>query len=102
MTQGWGMTETSPGGVGLDAADAERNLGAAGKPLLHTEVKVVDDNGKELPWGEVGELYIRGPNITRVIGTNLKQPEIRLKETGLKLEMPQDFDDEGFIYIVDR
>ena len=31
---------------------------------MHTEVKVVDDDGNELPWGEVGELYIRGPNIT--------------------------------------
>ena len=64
MIQGWGMTETSPGGIGLPAEDAERKLGSAGKPLLHTEVKVVDDEGKELPWGEVGELYIRGPNIT--------------------------------------
>ena len=58
MIQGWGMTETSPGGIGLPAEDAERKLGSAGKPLLHTEVKVVDDEGKELPWGEVGELYI--------------------------------------------
>ena len=64
MIQGWGMTETSPGGIGLPAEDAERKLGSAGKPLLHTEVKVVDDDGKELPWGEVGELYIKGPNIT--------------------------------------
>ena len=45
MIQGCGMTETSPGGIGLDAADAERNLGSARKPLMHTEVKVVDDNG---------------------------------------------------------
>ena len=46
MIQGWGMTETSPGGIGLPAEDAERKLGSAGKPLLHTEVKVVDDDGK--------------------------------------------------------
>ena len=33
------MTETSPGGIGLPAEDAERKLGSAGKPLMHTEVK---------------------------------------------------------------
>ena len=39
------MTETSPGGIGLDAADAERKLGSAGKPVMYTEVKVVDEEG---------------------------------------------------------
>ena len=102
MTQGWGMTETSPGGIGLDAADAERKLGAAGKPLLHTEVKVVDDDGKELPWGEVGELYIRGPNITPGYWNNPEATRDSFEGDWLKTGDAARFDDEGFVYIVDR
>ena len=102
MIQGWGMTETSPGGVGLDAADAERKLGSAGKPLMHTEIKVVDDEGNELPWGEVGELYIRGPNVTPGYWNNPEATEDSFKDGWLKTGDAARFDDEGFVYIVDR
>jgi fatty-acyl-CoA synthase len=102
MVQGWGMTETSPGGIGLDPGDAERKLGSAGKPLLHTEVKVVDDRGKELPWGEVGELYIKGPNITPGYWNNPKATADSFDDGWLKTGDAARFDDEGFIYIVDR
>ena len=102
MIQGWGMTETSPGGIGLPAEDAERKLGSAGKPLLHTEVKVVDDEGKELPWGEVGELYIRGPNITPGYWNNEEATKNSFEDDWLKTGDAARFDDEGFIYIVDR
>ena len=102
MIQGWGMTETSPGGIGLPAEDAERKLGSAGKPLLHTEVKVVDDEGQELPWGEVGELYIRGPNITPGYWNNEEATKNSFEGDWLKTGDAARFDDEGFIYIVDR
>ena len=102
MIQGWGMTETSPGGIGLDAADAERKLGSAGKPLMHTEVKVVDDDGNELPWGEGGELYIRGPNITPGYWNKPEATEESFDGDWLKTGDAARFDDEGFVYIVDR
>jgi fatty-acyl-CoA synthase len=102
MSQGWGMTETSPGGIGLDPSDAERKLGSAGKPLLHTEVKVVDDAGEELPWGEVGELYIKGPNITPGYWNNSKATADSFDDGWLKTGDAARFDDEGFVYIVDR
>ena len=102
MIQGWGMTETSPGGIGLDAADAERKLGSTGKPLMHTEVKVVDEKGNELPWGEVGELYIRGPNVTPGYWNNSKATQEAFSEDWLKTGDAARFDDEGFVYIVDR
>ncbi|MFT4714766.1 MAG: fatty-acyl-CoA synthase, partial [Candidatus Azotimanducaceae bacterium] len=47
LVQGWGMTETSPGGTALEADDALRKLGSAGKALMHTEIKVVDETGNE-------------------------------------------------------
>jgi len=102
MIQGWGMTETSPGGIGLDAADARRKIGSAGKPLLHTQIKIVDDQGAELTQGEVGELYIRGPNITPGYWNNPDATAKTFDGDWLKTGDAARFDDEGFVYIVDR
>ena len=102
MIQGWGMTAPRPGGIGLPAEDAERKLGSAGKPLLHTEVKVVDDEGNSLPWGEVGELYIKGPNITPGYWNNPEATKSSFEDGWLKTGDAARFDDEGFVYIVDR
>ena len=102
LVQGWGMTETSPGGTMLEATEALRKLGSAGKCLLHTEIKVVDDEGMELPWGEVGELLIRGPNITPGYWNKPQATADSFVDGWLKTGDAARFDDEGFIYIVDR
>src|SRR6185503_11368391 len=64
LVQGWGMTETSPAGTMLDAADAIRKVGSAGKAMMHTAIRIVDDRANEVEPGGIGELVIRGPNIT--------------------------------------
>ena len=102
LWQGWGMTETSPGGIGLSGDDAARKIGSAGKPLLHTEVKIVDSDGKEVNQGEVGEILIKGPNITPGYWNNKKATEDSFIKGWLKTGDAAQMDDEGFIYIVDR
>ena len=102
LIQGWGMTETSPGGTMLDAADVMRKIGSAGKALLHTEIKIVDDDGETLPWGEVGELLIRGPNITPGYWNKPEATADSFVDGWLKTGDAARFDEEGFIYIVDR
>ena len=102
VVQGWGMTETSPGGIGLAAEDSERKLGSAGKALLHTEIKIVDEQGKELGSEEVGELYIKGPNITPGYWNNIEATESSFENGWLKTGDAAKFDEEGFVYIVDR
>jgi fatty-acyl-CoA synthase len=102
LMQGWGMTETSPGGIALDAGDALRKIGSTGKALLHTEIKIVDDQGVEVPAGAVGELLIRGPNITPGYWNN---PEATAKSFSGDWLLTGDAarcDAEGFVYIVDR
>ena len=69
---------------------------------MHTEVKVVDDDGNELPWGQVGELYIRGPNITPGYWNKPEATEDSFDGDWLKTGDAARFDDEGFVYIVDR
>lgn len=102
MVQGWGMTETSPGGTALDAGDAVRKLGSAGKPLMHTEVKIVNEAGDSVARDEVGELLIKGPNVTPGYWNNPQATEEAFIDGWLKTGDAARFDDEGFIYIVDR
>ena len=64
--------------------------------------QTVDDEGNELPWGEVGELYIRGPNVTPGYWNNPEATEDSFEDGWLKTGDAARFDDEGFVYIVDR
>ena len=65
LAGGWGMTETSPAGTNL-LPDRLQAQGEIGVPLPGIEMDVValDDPGLVLPAGEIGELRIRGPNVT--------------------------------------
>ena len=61
--QGYGMTETSPGALLLDAAHVETKAGSAGVPHFFTEVQVVRPDLTPAPAGETGEIVVAGPNV---------------------------------------
>jgi fatty-acyl-CoA synthase len=61
--QGYGLTETSPGGTLMPVDDWRRKLTTAGKPFLHVELRVVDESGEPCGPGEIGEVQFRGPNV---------------------------------------
>lgn len=102
LVQGWGMTETSPAGTMLDAADAIRKLGSAGRVLMHTAVRVVDDEGRDVQPGGIGELLIKGPNITPGYWNKPEATESAFTDGWLHTGDAARQDEEGFIYIVDR
>lgn len=102
LSQGWGMTETSPGGVSLDPNDALRKVGSSGKALMHTEIRIINDNGDDVAANEVGELIIRGPNITPGYWNNPEATAKTFMDDWLLTGDAARMDDEGFVYIVDR
>ena len=102
IVQGYGMTETSPGATMLDAADAIRKLGSAGRPLLHTSVRIVSEDGVDMPSGGIGELWIAGPNITPGYWNKPEATAASFEGPWLKTGDAARVDAEGFIYIVDR
>ncbi|MCW5730924.1 MAG: long-chain fatty acid--CoA ligase [Alphaproteobacteria bacterium] len=102
LVQGYGMTETSPAVTMLDAADAIRKVGSAGKPLLHTEVRIVDETGRDVGAGEIGELWTRGPNITPGYWNRPDATAQSFHDGWLRTGDAARLDGEGFIYIVDR
>ena len=102
LVQGWGMTETSPAGTMLDAADAIRKVGSAGKAMMHTAIRIVDDAGKNVEQGGIGELLIKGPNITPGYWNKPEATAAAFTDGWLHTGDAARLDDEGFVYIVDR
>jgi fatty-acyl-CoA synthase len=102
LVQGWGMTETSPAGTMLEAADAIRKVGSAGTVLMHTAIRIVDDEGKDVAQGEVGELLTKGPNITPGYWNKPEATAQAFTDGWLHTGDAARQDEEGFVYIVDR
>ena len=62
-TQIYGLTESAPTAICLPIADAQAKLGSAGKPAMHCEARIVDDDGRIVEGSEPGEIQLRGPNL---------------------------------------
>ncbi len=99
--EGYGLTECSP--VVSVNSPGHNRPGTVGLPVAATEVRVVDDNGTDVPAGEVGELWIRGPQVMRAYWQREEDTREVLTEDGwLKSGDFVTIDDEGYIRIVDR
>ncbi|RMG15587.1 MAG: AMP-dependent synthetase [Planctomycetota bacterium] len=61
--QGYGLTEVGPNCFSLPPEDAVRKAGTVGRPVMHCEARIVDEQGRDVPPGEVGELWLRGPHV---------------------------------------
>lgn len=64
ITQAYGLTEASPA-VCLNPLKGDKFDGSVGYPLPDTEIKICDDQGIEVPYGEPGELWVRGPQVMK-------------------------------------
>ncbi len=62
ISEGYGLSETSPVAT-ANRFDGDGFTGTIGLPLPSTIIAIYDEKGKELPIGEVGEIYIKGPQV---------------------------------------
>jgi long-chain acyl-CoA synthetase len=62
IVEGYGLSETSPS-VSCNPVDSSSYNGSIGLPLPNTEMKLLDDDGREVPPGMPGEIAIRGPQV---------------------------------------
>ncbi|QQK74576.1 o-succinylbenzoate--CoA ligase [Salicibibacter cibarius] len=100
--EGFGLTETAPSVSLLDPENSFRKNGSIGKPLFHVEVKIIDHHGRQVPTGEVGELLIKGPNVFVGYWNQPEKTKEALQNGWFHSGDLATFDDEGFLYIVDR
>lgn len=96
----YGLTETSspatifPG----DAAESER-IGSSGRPIPGMEFKIVDEERRELPCGQVGEIAVKGCN---VVVSYYRQHTESLEDGWLYTGDLGYFDEDSYLYVVDR
>jgi O-succinylbenzoic acid--CoA ligase len=99
VVQTYGLTEAASQVTTLAPRDALRKLGAAGKPLLATEVTVAGPNGT-VSADEVGEILVRGPTVSP--GYVANQAHCVSSDGWLHTGDRGRLDSEGFLYVLGR
>ena len=103
FTQAYGMTECAPATFSSAArngiAPPERTTG---RPALGLEISIRDDAGRELPVGQVGEVWLRGPNMMQGYWGKADQTAAALHDGWLKTGDGAVMDMTGQITVVDR
>jgi long-chain acyl-CoA synthetase len=101
LTQAWGLTETSPAACVNPFGLTEFN-GSIGLPISSTEITIRNDEGRELPIGEVGEICVRGPQV--MLGYWNRPDETAQVMLGdwLRTGDIGRIDHGGFVFIEDR
>jgi long-chain acyl-CoA synthetase len=101
-SNGYGLTETSSVTSMNAGDDYVRKPDSVGPPVPVVDVRVVDADGSDVPAGERGELWIKGPNVVRGYWNKPEATALSFSDGWLHTGDVARLDSEGFIYIVDR
>jgi long-chain acyl-CoA synthetase len=102
LLQGYGLTETSPVITLTPIEWADRKRGSMGRAVRGAEIRLVDDDGIEVPRGEAGELLVRGPHVMRgYLGREDLTREV-VQDGWFKTSDIARMDDDGFFYHLGR
>ncbi len=100
---GWGMTETSATATTHGAEDYEHRPDSCGPAVPVTDLKIMTLEGdRELPVGEVGELWCKGPQVVKGYWNNPEATAQTFVDGWVKTGDLARLDEEGFCFIVDR
>ena len=98
----YGLSEsTGPGCVHLGIENIHK-VGAIGVPGYRWKCKIVDENMQEVPFGEVGELCVKGPGVMTCYYNDPKATEEAIVDGWLRTGDMAMQDEDGFYFLVDR
>ncbi len=102
ITEGYGLSETSPVAT-ANRVSGKEFTGTIGLPLPSTEISIRDDDGLEMPIGEVGEICIKGPQVMRGYWNRPDETAKVMTPDGFFKSGDMGFmDEQGFTKLVDR
>ena len=102
IIEGYGLSETSPVAT-CNRADSTAFSGTIGLPVPSTEIAILDDDGKEVPLGQTGEIAIRGPQVMSGYWNRPDETAKVMTADGyFKSGDVGIMDERGYVKIVDR
>jgi long-chain acyl-CoA synthetase len=101
VLEGYGLSETSPV-ASFNHPDRDRKPGSIGTPIEGVEMRVVDEQGAEVPEGEVGEIVIRGHNVMKGYWERPEATEDAIRDGWFSTGDMARIDEDGYFFIVDR
>ena len=101
ILEGYGLSETSPV-ASFNHPHAERKPGSIGTPIAGVEMRLVDDDGKDVRAGEVGEIAIRGENVMKGYWQRPEDTANSIPDGWFRTGDLARQDDDGYFFIVDR
>lgn len=101
LLEGYGLTECCPT-VTVNPPQLEAYKGSIGMPVPSTEIKLVDDDGKEVATGETGEMLVKGPQVMKGYLNRPDATAEMIVDGWLATGDIARCDEDGYFYIVDR
>ena len=101
VLEGYGLSETSPV-ASFNRPDLERKPGSIGVPVRGCEMKLVDDDGKDVEQGEVGEIAIKGENVMKGYWGREDATKESIPDGWFRSGDMAKQDEDGYYFIVDR
>ena len=101
LVEGYGLTEAAPC-THCNPLSGQRKMGSIGIPMPGIDAKILDEDLRELPPGEVGELAVRGPNVMLGYWQRPEETNKTIKIDWLLTGDMARMDEDGYFYIVDR
>ncbi len=101
--QGFGMTEVGVNCFAMTVEDSYEKAGSIGRPMMFTEVRLVDGEGRDVAVGEIGEMLFRGPHVSLGYWRNPEATAAALDADGWFHSGDQARrDEDGFFYVAGR
>ena len=102
IRQGYGMTEVGPNLTSLHQRDAIRKKGSIGRPNFYVQIRIVDEQGNDLPANTAGELLLKGPMVTPGYWRNAEATQKTIEDGWFHTGDMVREDEAQYLYVVDR
>jgi long-chain acyl-CoA synthetase len=100
VVEGYGLTEAA--GVVTSSSRQARRTGSVGRPIVNVEVEIRGPSGRALPFGEDGEICVRGATVMAGYWQSPEQTSATIQDGWLHTGDVGHFDADGFLFVVDR
>ena len=102
VSNSYGMTEAGSAFCTMPKGESLKRIGSVGQPMAPLEVRILDEDGAEVPTGEIGEAVMRIPGRQREYYRNAEASSATWQDGWLHTGDLARFDEDGYLYIVGR